>query len=37
MGQVNETYEAKEEQMKKYLNKVIRLVKDLKKLVSFKS
>ena len=30
MGQVNETYETKEEQMKKYLNKVIRLVKRFK-------
>ena len=27
MGQVNGTYEAKEERMKKYLNKVRRLVK----------
>ena len=30
MGQVNETYEAKEEQMKKYLNKVTCLVKRFK-------
>ena len=30
MGQVNETYEAKEEQMKKYLDRVIRLVKRFK-------
>ena len=30
MGQVNETYEAKEEWMKKYLNKVRRLVKKFK-------
>ena len=30
MGQVNEMYEAKEEQMKKYLNKVTGLVKRFK-------
>ena len=30
MGQVNGTYEAKEERMKKYLNKVRRLVKRFK-------
>jgi len=30
MGQVNETYETKEEQMKKYLNKVTCLVKRFK-------
>ena len=30
MGQVNGTYEAKEEQMKKYLNKVRHLVKRFK-------
>ena len=30
MGQVNGTYEAKEEWMKKYLNKVRRLVKGFK-------
>ena len=30
MGQVNGTREAKEEQMKKYLNKVVRLVKKFK-------
>ena len=33
IGQVNGMYEAKEKQMKKYLNKV----RNLKKLVSFKS
>ncbi|XP_065620118.1 uncharacterized protein LOC136063531 [Quercus suber] len=31
MGQINETYEAKEERMKKYLEKVLRLVKKFKK------
>ena len=30
MGQVNGTYEAKEERMKKYLNKVRRLMKKIK-------
>ena len=30
MGQINETYEAKEERMRKYLNRVIRLVKRFK-------
>ena len=30
MGQVNETYEAKEGQMKKYLEKVLHLVKKFK-------
>ena len=30
MGQVNGTREAKEEQMKKYLNKVVHLVKKFK-------
>ena len=30
MGQVNGTYEAKEERIKKYLNKVRRLVKRFK-------
>ena len=30
MGQVNKTYKAKEEQMKKYLDRVIRLVKRFK-------
>ena len=30
MGQVNETCEAKEERMKKYLNKVVCLVKNFK-------
>ena len=32
IGQVNGTYEAKEEQMKKYLNKVKRLVKRFKEV-----
>ena len=31
MGQVNGTYEAKEERMKKYLEKVLHLVKKFKK------
>ena len=30
MGQINKTYEAKEERMRKYLNRVIRLVKRFK-------
>ena len=30
IGQVNEAYEAKEEQMKKYLNKVVHLIKKFK-------
>ena len=30
IGQINGTYEAKEERMKKYLNRVIRLVKRFK-------
>ena len=32
MGQINETYEAKEERMRKYLNRVIRLVKRFKEV-----
>ena len=37
MGQVNGTYEAKEGQMKKYLEKVLLLVKKFKEAISFKS
>ena len=32
MGQINETYEAKEEWMEKYLEKVLRLVKKFKEI-----
>ena len=37
MGQINGMYEAKEGRMKKYLEKVLRLVKKFKELTSFKS
>ena len=37
MGQVNGMYEAKEERMRKYLNRVMRLMKRFEKLTSFKS
>ena len=37
MGQVNGTYEAKEGRMKKYLEKVLLLVKKFKEAISFKS